>query len=473
VSSLLQADKVSFTYPQDGHGLQPATLQIEAGEAALISGPSGCGKSTLARCLAGLIPHLYRGQLEGEVRIADENSTEMALWRLAEQVGMVFQNPAAQMLASTVEDEILFGLENLGLQKQEMDCRLNAALERFGLTEMRQRSPQTLSGGEQQKLALAAITARRPSALVLDEPLSMLDTTAALEFVAHTQELLEEGSAVVYCEHRQEYLDILRGLQRISLGESQLGQSELAIVPPWPLPGDGPLVLNAQGLNVPRGGGAVIQNLDLTLQGGKITALVGRNGVGKTTLFRALSGLQPYTGSVQVQTGELAAAPQLGIVFQNPDLQLFNATVRDEILYRLHKPDMRLYAWVMEVLELERYAETPPLLLSEGEKRRVALGTMLMRLPRHGLLLDEPALGQDEGHKAILLRLLRAYAEAGHIVTYSTHDLELAAQADELILLGSDGIASQGPAAEVMRMESAWQRLGFVLPEWVRAKWCA
>jgi len=150
LSSLLQARDVSFTYPQDGHGLQPVSLKIEAGEAALIRGPSGCGKSTLARCLAGLIPHLYRGQLEGEVRIAGEHSAEMELWRLAEQVGMVFQNPAAQILASTVEDEILFGLENLGLPKEEIDHRLNAALERFGLTEMRQRSPQRLSGGEQQ-----------------------------------------------------------------------------------------------------------------------------------------------------------------------------------------------------------------------------------------------------------------------------------------------------------------------------------
>jgi len=473
LSSLLQARDVSFTYPQDGHGLQPVSLKIEAGEAALIRGPSGCGKSTLARCLAGLIPHLYRGQLEGEVRIAGEHSAEMELWRLAEQVGMVFQNPAAQILASTVEDEILFGLENLGLPKEEIDHRLNAALERFGLTEMRQRSPQRLSGGEQQKLALAAITARRPAALVLDEPLSMLDTTAALEFVQHTQELQKEGSAVIFCEHRQEYLDAIQGLQHIALGYDQIDQSVVDAIPSWPLPGDGPLVLNAHGLNVSRGGRAVIQNLELSLQGGKITALVGRNGVGKTTLFRALSGLQPYTGSIQVETGEAAAEPQLGIVFQNPDLQLFNATVREEILYRLATPDMRLYGWVMDALELERYAETPPLLLSEGEKRRVALGTMLVRLPRHGLLLDEPALGQDDGHKAILLRLLQAYAEAGHIVVYSTHDLELAAQADELILLGPDGIAAQGPAAEVMRMESTWQRLGFVLPEWVRAKWCA
>ena len=473
MSSLLQAWEVSFTYPQDGHGLQPVSLSIEVGEAALVSGPSGCGKSTLARCLAGLIPHLYRGQLGGEVRIGGENTAELALWRLAEQVGMVFQNPAAQMLASTVEDEILFGLENLGLPRDEMEHRLTAALERFGLLEMRLRSPHTLSGGEQQKLALAAITTRRPQALVLDEPLSMLDTTAALEFVAHTQELCEQGAAVVYCEHRQEYLRRLPGLKTIGLGKEPDHRQEAPQVPAWPGPADGLLALHVSGLNVARGGRAVIRDLDLTLQGGKLIALVGRNGVGKTTLLRALSGLQPYTGSLQVQSGAAQLTPQLGIVFQNPDLQLFNASVREEILYRLEKPDHSLYQWVIDVLELGGYAETPPLLLSEGEKRRVALATMLMRQPRHGLLLDEPALGQDEGHKAILLRLLQAYAAAGHLVIYSTHDLELAAQADELVLLGAEGIAAQGPAAQVMRMESAWQRLGFVLPEWVRAKWCA
>jgi len=473
VSSLLQAHEVSFAYPQDGHGLRPVSLQIEAGEAALVGGPSGCGKSTLARCLAGLIPHLYRGQFSGEMRIAGENTSDLPLWRLAEQVGLVFQNPAAQMLASTVEDEILFGLENLGLPRDEIDRRLDAALERFNLMAMRQRSPQTLSGGEQQKLALAAITARQPAALVLDEPLSMLDTTAALEFVAHTRHLQSNGVAVVYCEHRQEYLHSIPGLQYIALGKKQPDPQALAVLPPWPRQGGEPFTLQAHQLNVPRGGRAVIQDLDLTIHGGGITAVVGRNGVGKTTLFRALTGLQPYTGSIKIHTGVAEAQPQLGIVFQNPDLQLFNASVREEILYRLEKPDTGLYEWLVDVLELTRYVKSPPLLLSEGEKRRVALATMLMRLPRHGLLLDEPALGQDEAHKAILLRLLRAYASAGHIVVYSTHDLELAAQADELVLLGPQGIAAQGPAAQVMRMEAAWQSLGFILPEWVRAKWCA
>jgi energy-coupling factor transporter ATP-binding protein EcfA2 len=157
------------------------------------------------------------------------------------------------------------------------------------------------------------------------------------------------------------------------------------------------------------------------------------------------------------------------MIFQNPDLQLFNASVRAEILYRIQAPDPDLYAWLLHALGLERYEDTPPLLLSEGEKRRLALATTLMRRPRHGLLLDEPALGQDDAHKATLMNILRAYAAAGHLVIFSTHDLELASQADMLILLGPEGIAAQGRTAEVMQMEPIWRRLGFVLPGWMRA----
>lgn len=386
---------------------------------------------------------------------------------------MVFQNPAAQMLAPTVEDEILFGLENLGLRRADIFQRLEEALSRFGLTHMRQRAPQTLSGGEQQKLALAAITARRPAALVLDEPLSMLDTTSALEFISHTRELVSQRTSVVYCEHRHEYLSGIPDLLNISLGCDVRVPGQNRAVPAWPLPPREPFELVVCGLHVARGGRTILRDLDLALPSGKTIALVGRNGVGKTTLFRTLTGLQKYEGTIEIQVNGRSEPPQLGMVFQNPDLQLFNPSVRDEILYRVERPDTVLYEWVMDSLGLVGYEKTPPLLLSEGEKRRVALATMLVRMPRHGLLLDEPALGQDEIHKETLLRLLRAYAGAGYLVVYSTHDLDLAAQADHLVLLGPEGIAAQGRAADILQMEQPWHDLGFVLPEWIRKKWSA
>jgi len=185
--------------------------------------------------------------------------------------------------------------------------------------------------------------------------------------------------------------------------------------------------------------------------------------VGKTTLLRALAGLQKHEGSVRID-GE---RPDLGLVFQNADLQLFNASVREEILYRVPEPDEDLYRWLVSALGLAPYEETPPLLLSEGEKKRVALATVLMRRPRHGLLLDEPSLGQDSAHKAALIRVARALAAAGQLVILTTHDLTLAAQADTMALLGPHGFAAWGPPAGVLRDPGPWTGLGLSVPSWV------
>jgi energy-coupling factor transport system ATP-binding protein len=193
---------------------------------------------------------------------------------------------------------------------------------------------------------------------------------------------------------------------------------------------------------------------------------VGRNGVGKTTLLRSLAGMQKYDGSVNVVTSRDSQRPDLGMVFQNPDLQLFNASVRDEILYRLPNPDMAYYRWLIGALGLGPYENTPPLLLSEGEKKRLALGLVLMRQPKHGLLLDEPSLGQDHIHKTILMNILKTLADAGHLVIMTTHDLTLASQADRLILLGTEGLIADGATETVLKDRSVWQKAGIILPDW-------
>lgn len=462
MASIVKAGQVTYRYPQHNHGLSPISLRLEAGERLLIAGPSGCGKSTLARCLTGLIPHLYHGRLEGEIWLDGQRTTDAPLWQLAERAGLVFQNPAAQMLAHSVEEEIVFGLENLGLPRIEIGRRLEETLARLGLASMRTRSPQTLSGGEQQKLALAAITARQPRLLVLDEPLSMLDSTAAGELVHHLAQLADAGTAIVVCEHRGEYLRSIPHLQTLALdGHAALAAAAPTSDLPWP-DAETP-VLQVSHLMVRLGGRQVLRHVELVARGGEVVAIVGRNGVGKTTLLRALAGLQRYEGSIKVD----GQRPDVGMVFQNADLQLFNASVRDEILFRVPEPDMARYAWLLDVLGLARYELVPPLLLSEGEKKRVALATVLMRQPRHGILLDEPSLGQDAAHKAMLIRLARVLAGAGQLVILTTHDLPLAAQADRLLLLGADGFVTDGPPARVLRDGAAWAALGLSVPAWV------
>jgi energy-coupling factor transport system ATP-binding protein len=362
-----------------------------------------------------------------------------------------------------VDEEIIFGLENLGLRPSIIRERLESALARFGLQPFRRRSPQTLSGGEQQKLALAAITARQPPVLILDEPLSMLDSTAATRLVAHLADLARAGTTVVVCEHRAEYLRAISDLRAVSLNGSTSQALSSCDVPPRLKYDTSRFVLHVADVCVNLGGRSVLQNLGFSAEGGQVLAIVGRNGVGKTTLLRALAGLQKHSGEIAVNGQQ----PDLGMVFQNPDLHLFNATVRDEVLYRLADPDLDRYAWLMTMLGLSRYDETPPLLLSEGEKKRLALAMTLMRGPRHGVLLDEPALGQDGAHKEILMRLAHALADAGQLVILTTHDLALAAQADRLLILGQDGFVADGPPGDVLHDEAPWAEVGLLVPDWV------
>lgn len=461
---MIQARQVTFRYPSANRGLAPVSLDVQSGEAVLVTGPSGSGKSTLARCLTGIIPHLYRGSLAGEVQLNGGKTTDQPLWKLAEHAGMVFQNPASQMLAPTVEEEIIFGLENLGLPREEISARLEAVLAQFNLTALRLRSPQTLSGGEQQKLALASIVARQPEFLVLDEPLSMLDSTAALEFVGYLDQQIQTGRSWIVFEHRQEFLETIRKLRVVDLDGA--GQQVDRVDIELDLPPREQFQLEMEAVSVHLGGRAILNNLSLSLPGGQLVALVGRNGVGKTTLLRVLAGLQKFSGRVAVETPHGQSIPDMGLAFQNPDLQLFNPTVRAEILYRLPHPDIGLYQQLINTLGLTAYEQTPPLLLSEGEKNRLALAMVMMRNPAHGILLDEPSLGQDSAHKRILIRLLRRLVYAGQLVVMTTHDLALAAQADRLILLGSDGVITDGKTDEILRDEAAWEQAGLILPDW-------
>ena len=464
-SRAIHVENLAYRYLQNERGLDLPGLDVDTGQIVLLTGPSGCGKSTLARCLTGLIPHLYRGTLSGRVLVQGLDTAHAPLWQLSEHVGMVFQNPAAQMLAATVQDEIVFGLENLGLPPGEIAHRLEQALQRFDLAHLRARSPLTLSGGEQQRLALASIVARRPPVLVLDEPLSMLDSTATESLVSQLDELARAGTTVLLCEHRTAPLRRIAGLRTVPLaGPKQTAanwkQAQADLAPRQVEP----FTLQASRLSVHLGRRTILRDQNLVFFGSEVVAIVGRNGVGKTTLLRALAGLQHHGGTVQVD----GKPPDLAMVFQNPDLQLFNATVRDEILYKMADPDLDWYRRILHILGLERYEDTPPLLLSEGEKKRLALAMALMRRPAHGILLDEPALGQDAAHRARLLRLARMLARSGRLVIMTTHDLALAAEADRMLLQDESGFIADGPPAEVLGNRAAWERAGLLVPGWVR-----
>jgi len=431
-AAIVTAEQAAYQYGGSCNTVGPFDLTVQGGDFHLVSGCSGCGKSTLARMLSGLIPHLYRGRFDGRVWIGGLPSTHVPLWELSTRIGLVAQNPAAQVLASTVADEIAFGLETLGLNNGERDSRLQATLASFGLADCAARDPRTLSGGEQQKLVLAALSAREPNALVLDEPLSMLDRAASAHVVDHLARLRGDGTAVVVFEHRTRPFAPVEGLKRLRLGDPRL--------PERPLPELRERVpafrLRATGVGVELGGRNILRDVELDLAAGEAVAIIGANGSGKTTLLRALAGLQVHHGQV---SGVGNGRPLLGMCFQNADRQIFNATVRQEILFGLRTYDEAFYRSVLELLGLSGYEHTPPLLLSEGEKKRLALAIVLLRPGLRGICLDEPTLGQDAGQRRILGRIIRRLAAAGYLCLIATHDLEWAAQWSDRILLLQQG----------------------------------
>jgi energy-coupling factor transporter ATP-binding protein EcfA2 len=441
-AAIVTAEQAAYQYGGSGNTVGPFDLTVEGGDFHLISGPSGCGKSTLARMLAGLIPHLYRGRFDGRVRIDGRPSCHVPLWELSTRVGLVAQNPAAQVLASTVADEIAFGLDTVGLWNGERESRVQETLANFGLADCAERDPRTLSGGEQQKLMLAALSARQPRALVLDEPLSMLDRAATAQVLAQLAHWRRDGTAVVVFEHRTRPFASVEGLKRLRVGDTQGPERPLPDLPDR-VPA---FRVRATGVGVELGGRHILRDVELDLAGGQAVAIIGANGSGKTTLLRALAGLQAHYGQV---TGVGGARPLLGICFQNADRQIFNATVRQEILFGLRTHDEGFYRSVLELLDLTPYEQTPPLLLSEGEKKRLALAIVLLRPGLCGVCLDEPTLGQDADQRRILGRIIRRLAGAGYLCLIATHDRDWAAQwSDRLLLLqGGRLVATVHPSA--------------------------
>lgn len=435
-------------------------------------GGSGSGKSTLCYVLAGLAPAYTGGTLRGEVRVMEQ---DVQAGRPApHRVGVLFQDAATQLFTSRVEDEIAWGLEALSLPATEIGPRVVEALRKFDLLTVRARPPWALSGGQQKRLALAALWAQRPKVLLLDEPLAGLDPDGRAEVEASLTQLRADGATLLTTASHvggtfadapvsllesgqlsdarplesiasQRLVEVgvrvpVEAWQAFAKGQDRIG-SALAIE------------LCRLHFKYPDGPG-VLHGLDLTIPRGQFVAIVGSNGAGKSTLVRHFNGLlRPNAGTVRVLGREAgdrsigALARDVSFLFQRPERQLFATTVREEVAYgprQLGLPDVEeRVARSLARFDLEAVADRPPALLSYGVQRAVTLAT-LTALETPILVLDEPLAGLDGRGRAQLFRWLAERRAAGVTLIVVTHELQLAAQADRVIALRQGTIQADG-----------------------------
>ncbi len=508
---MIHLERFSYTYPGATHpALDGVTLDIEPGEFALVTGPSGAGKSTLLRCLNGLVPHFTGGTLGGTVTVAGHDPVTEGPQTLSRTVGFVFQDAEAQFVVDRVEDEVALALEYRAVPLVEMRRRVGQVLELLGLTPLRDRPLETLSGGEKQRVAIAAALALRPRILVLDEPTSQLDPRSAEEVLSALLRLNRDlGLTVVLAEHRLErvlpYADRLvclpapgalplSGPPRVVLEQADLASplvalgkalgwdplpltvkegrslAEEAVARAGPQVADAPpaakarrseVILRVRRVSFAYGDLLALREANLTVRKGELVALVGANGSGKTTLLKCVVGLlRPRQGEIELagesvvdrETAEICRS--VGYLPQQPDDLLFAETVLEELAVTLRNHGLSVPPIaprkLLERLGLRDLEAAYPRDLSVGQRQRVALGAVTVTAPRL-LLLDEPTRGMDYGAKQALVRLLREWQAEGAGVLLATHDVELVARAaDRVVVLERGRVVAAGQPAEVL-----------------------
>jgi energy-coupling factor transporter ATP-binding protein EcfA2 len=488
--------------------LRDVDLSIPEGELVLVVGRTGSGKTTVLRAVNGLVPHFSGGTLSGRVLVDGRDTREHRPKDFADVVGYVGQDPLSGFVSDTVEDELAYGMESLGLPADVMRKRVEETLDLLGLADLRHRPLAGLSGGQQQRVAIGSVLTTHPRVLVLDEPTSALDPLAAEDVLAALQRLVHDlGLTVLLAEHRLErvaqYADrvvlvpggglpVVSGPPAEVLATSPVAPPivELGRVAGWqPLPlsvrdarrraaplrealaeverpagtdgaaSPGEVVAQLQHLVAAYHQVPALRGVTASLRRGEVVALMGRNGAGKSTLLKTLVGMKRATSGRVVVDGHVPAELKpadllhhVGLVPQVPGDLLYGATVGEECSQADRDcgapagTTRDLFRRLSPGVPLDRH----PRDLSEGQRLTLALAIVLAALPPL-VLLDEPTRGLDYTAKHRLVEILRDLAAAGHAVLLATHDVELVAEVATRVLVIADGeLVADGATADVV-----------------------
>jgi energy-coupling factor transport system ATP-binding protein len=507
---VIKFSNVSLVYPTSTQTiLEGLTFTIEEGEMVLVIGSTGTGKSSLLRLINGLVPHHTGGILAGDVTVDGISTQLVRPGELAHLIGIVGQNPSNGFVTDTVEEELVFSMESLNVAPDVMRKRVEEILDLLALAPLRNRAISTLSGGEQQRLAIGSALVMHPKILVLDEPTSALDPIAAEEVLSIIHRLVHDLSlTVVIAEHRLErvigFADRIihiagDGQAQIDLPENILKNSDIAppIVHlsralkldqlglsvrdvrritedvrhkgkenPQVIKETTPTAIAVKGASISYGSHLALKNVNALVLEGEIVALMGRNGAGKSTLLQSIVGVK------DLDRGEIS-------IFSHPPMSLKGALRRTTVGYIPQEPSDLLYAQsvaqeceqadkdngiasgttfaLLQELVPSVSPATHPRDLSEGQRLALALAVVLSAQPR-ALILDEPTRGLDYQSKSLLIEILKDFvAKPGRAVVIATHDVELVAElADRVIFLSEGEVVADGPTLDILLASPAF-----------------
>jgi energy-coupling factor transport system ATP-binding protein len=451
---MLKVTDLTFTYPKQLFAvLNKINFYVQKGESLAILGSNGSGKTTLGYCLCGIIPKLINGRMDGQVIIYDKNTIDYSLHELFSDSGFIFQDPDSQFVTLRVRDELLLGIENLNIPRDEINKRLSEVIKYFNLEDLLNKSPKDLSMGQKQKVAIASIIAMGPKLLILDEPASTLDPKERNNFFNILNDLKKKGLTIIFITNNfDDVKAIAKRILVIHEGSISLdGKPEMVnskeILQFFNVDNN---IVYEKNLNIgkikicvenlsykyPNSKEFAIKDVSFTVNHGEILGVVGPNGSGKSTLLLLMNNLiKANSGQVLIDGENIKEldfhkiARKQGIVFQNPNYQIFASSIKEELSFGLNnigcdqkEIEMRIKA----VSDFVNFKDTTkdPNSLSFGWRKLLAMASVIIMDPEI-ILIDEPELGMDIGYIKRFEILLSKLNKFGKTFVIASHNLDL------------------------------------------------